>query len=159
MGKKGIILTAALLLAASPVATALAQNFDSFAPGNRQALRFDERSHASSRENVKMLRLAHDDPDRFTGKMLMLSDGRKAGNILSVQRNRDDKLLYLVIQAAPYFKEDVMFAVPVLDVDRIQGHLVILSTLPGNFLRGVEYEIANFQGINTYEDWPLVVDQ
>jgi hypothetical protein len=159
MGTTTGTLAMAVLLAVSTGGAATAQDFDSFAPGSHQALRFERQSHASSRQNVAMLRLAHERPEQFIGKMLMLNDGRKAGAILSVRRNRDDKLLYLIIQAEPYFKERVEFAVPVLDVDQIRDHIVILTTLPGNFLRGMEYEIAEFQDADTYADWPLVVDQ
>ena len=154
-----LALTVSLVLLAG--ALAQARDFDSFSPGSSQQPLHLERggSHASSRQNVRMLRLAHEEPERFLGKMLMLNDGRKAGRILTILRNRDDKLLYLIIQAEPYFKEKVQFAVPVLDVDRIQDRIVVLTTLPGNFLRGMEYVNAEFQRADTYEDWPLVVNQ
>jgi hypothetical protein len=153
------MLAIAMVLAISVSVTAQAQNFDSFAPGSQQALRFEQESHASSRQNVAMLRLAHSRPERFLGKMLTLNDGRKAGTILSIRRNRDDKLLYLIIQAEPYFKERVEFAVPVLDVNQIRERIVVLTTLPGNFLRGMEYQGVEFQDADTYADWPLVVDK
>jgi hypothetical protein len=159
MGNSVARLSLALALTLSAAPWAQAQEFDSYAPGSNEAVRFPDESHASSKENVEMLRLAHDEPGQFIGKMLMLNDGRKAGNILSVMRHREDKLLYLVIQAEPYFKDKVEFAVPVLDVDRIQNDIVILTSLPGNFLRGMEYKTAEFQEIGSYEDWPLVVDE
>jgi hypothetical protein len=31
--------------------------------------------------------------------------------------------------------------------------------LPGNFLRGMEYQGVEFQDADTYADWPLVVDK
>src|SRR3546814_15461666 len=106
MGMTTSILAIAMVLAISVSVTAQAQNFDSFAPGSHQALRFEQESHASSRQNVAMLRLAHSRPEGFLGKMLTLNDGRRAGTIHYIRRNRDDKPLYLIIQAETYFKED-----------------------------------------------------
>ena len=147
-------LTLALLLSLTAAPLARAQDVESYAPGSDQAVRVPGGDHAASHENVNMLRLAHDAPERFVGNMLKMSDGRKAGQVLAVKRRRLDKLLYLIIQAEPYFKRDIQFAVPVLDVDRFEGPNVILTDLPGNFLRGMEYETAEYENIDSF-DGPL----
>lgn len=114
--------------------------------------------HGGGYENGAMLRVAHDRPDRFIGKMLILSTGKEAGQVLAVRRRKEDKSLYLVIQAKPYFNRSIEFAVPVVDVSKIVGATVVLSKLPGDFLRGIEYDASEFEGIGDFSDAPLVVD-
>ena len=154
MGHHATSLTLALVLSFAAAPLAQAQDVESYAPGSDQGVQVQGGDHAASHENVGMLRLAHDAPERFIGNMLKMSDGRKAGQVLDVKRRRLDKLLYLIIQAEPYFKRDIRFAVPVLDVDRLDGPNIILTDLPGNFLRGMEYETAEYEDIDSF-DGPL----
>lgn len=86
-------------------------------------------------------------PQTLVGRTLRLESGEPVGDVLDVRRRLDNLFIYLVVDATDYFNTPTTYAIPVREVERLDGGDIVMSYNDGMHVAGMTYRPEEYTAV------------